>query len=88
EGGLPQYLKQGTQVGISGDLKVREYDDKDGNKRTSVEVGVDKLDLIGGKDANQNDSQGRSQNQGSQQSNGNNASQDPFSAPVDDDIPF
>ena len=49
EGQLPQYLVKGAQVAISGELKVREYDDKEGNKRTSVEVSVDKLDLIGGK---------------------------------------
>ena len=49
EGKLPQYLVKGTQVAISGELRVREYDDKDGNRRTSVEVSVDKLDLIGSK---------------------------------------
>jgi len=49
EGQLPKYLVKGTQVAISGELRVREYDDKDGVKRTSVEVSVDKLDLIGGR---------------------------------------
>ncbi|MDQ6994163.1 MAG: single-stranded DNA-binding protein, partial [Mariprofundaceae bacterium] len=49
EGQLPKYLVKGTQVAISGELRVREYDDKDGVKRTSVEVNVDKLDLIGGR---------------------------------------
>jgi len=53
EGNLPQYLVKGTQVAISGELRIREYDDKDGVKRTSVEVSVDKLDLIGGKQGNQ-----------------------------------
>jgi len=80
EGGLPQYLTKGTQVAISGELRVREYDDKEGNKRTSVEVSVDKLDLVGGKsDGGQKQSQ-----------------PDPFankpadfgSQPVDDNIPF
>jgi len=49
EGQLPKYLVKGTQVAISGELRIREYDDKDGVKRTSVEVNVDKLDLIGGR---------------------------------------
>lgn len=49
EGKLPQYLIKGTQVAISGELQVREYDDKDGNKKTSVEVNVSTLDLIGSK---------------------------------------
>jgi len=48
EGGLPQYLVKGVQVAISGELRIREYGDKDGIKRTSVEVSVDKLDLVGG----------------------------------------
>jgi len=49
EGSLPQYLVKGTQVAISGELRIREYDDKDGIKRTSVEVSADKLDLVGGR---------------------------------------
>jgi len=48
EGQLPKYLNKGTQVAISGALRIREYDDKDGARRISVEVSVDKLDLIGG----------------------------------------
>lgn len=94
EGGLPQYLKQGTQVAISGELRVREYDDKEGNKRTSVEVSVDKLDLIGGR----NDTGGGQQGSGYQQQPSKQApakNNDPFadqpdfnSVPVDDDIPF
>ena len=49
EGKLPQYLVKGTQVAISGELRVREYDDKEGNRRTSVDVSVGSLDLIGSK---------------------------------------
>ena len=77
EGGLPQYLVKGAQVAISGELKVREYDDKEGNKRTSVEVSVDKLDLIGGK-----------QEQSKPQSN-DPFDDSPQAAQVDDsDLPF
>ena len=60
EGKLPQYLVKGAQVAISGELKVREYDDKDGNKRTSVEVSVDKLDLIGGQSSSNESSNSKS----------------------------
>jgi len=92
EGGLPKYLVKGTQVAISGELRVREYDDKDGNKRTSVEVSVDKLDLIGGR--------GEAQGGGGSQKSGGSGDtpqkgSDPFAdspgfgdVPVDDDIPF
>ena len=97
EGGLPKYLVKGTQVAISGELKVREYDDKDGNKRTSVDVSVDKLDLIGGR----SESQGGGDFGGSQSGGGGydkapqKSNNDPFAdspgfsdVPVDDDIPF
>ena len=94
EGGLPQYLKKGTQVAISGELRIREYDDKEGVKRTSVEVSVDKLDLIGGRDGG-GQSGGGYQGGGQQQQSAPAKKNDPFadqpdfnSAPVDDDIPF
>ncbi|MDT8376837.1 MAG: single-stranded DNA-binding protein [Mariprofundaceae bacterium] len=99
EGGLPKYLVKGTQVAISGELKVREYDDKDGNKRTSVDVSVDKLDLIGGRGEAQSggggDFGGSHSSGGSRSSGGSQKSSDPFAdspdfgdVPVDDDIPF
>jgi len=73
EGQLPKYLVKGTQVAVSGELKVNEYDDKDGNKRTSVDVSVDKLDLIGGRGESQGaggSAQGGYQQQGGQQQQG------------------
>lgn len=93
EGGLPQYLKKGTQVAVTGELQIREYDDRDGNKRTSVDVNVSNVDLIGGRDG------GAGQGSGGGYQGGGQASapskNDPFadqpdfnSAPVDDDIPF
>ncbi|MDX8396490.1 MAG: single-stranded DNA-binding protein [Mariprofundaceae bacterium] len=92
EGGLPKYLTKGTQVAITGELRIREYDDKEGVKRTSVEVSVDKLDLIGGRNEGGQSSGGGYQQSGGQQAPAKN---DPFadspdfgSVPVDDDIPF
>ncbi|MES0371466.1 MAG: single-stranded DNA-binding protein [Mariprofundaceae bacterium] len=94
EGGLPKYLVKGTQVAISGELKVREYDDKDGNKRTSVDVSVDKLDLIGGRSESQGSGGSPSQS-GGHESSSKKSNSDPFAdspnfgdVPVDDDIPF
>ncbi len=94
EGQLPKYLMKGTQVAISGELRVREYDDKDGARRTSVEVNVDKLDLIGSKQDNQGGGQQRqAKQQGDFPTHGGQAAQqpqqDPFAGqPADDDIPF
>ena len=46
---VAHYLVKGTQVAISGELTNREYTDKDGNKRYSLDVRVNDLTLIGGK---------------------------------------
>jgi len=95
EGGLPQYLKKGTQVAISGELRISEYQDKEGNTRTSVDVNVDKLDLIGGRNDGGGQSGGYQQGGGQQQQSQPAKQNDPFadqpdfnSAPVDDNIPF
>ena len=47
EGGLIQYLKKGQLVGISGELSVNTYTNKDGEEKTSVEVLVKEVDLLG-----------------------------------------
>ena len=43
------YLLKGTQVAISGEVTNREYTDKDGNKRTSLDVRVNDITLLGSK---------------------------------------
>ncbi|MDQ7004580.1 MAG: single-stranded DNA-binding protein [Ghiorsea sp.] len=95
EGGLPQYLKKGTQVAISGELRIGEYQDKDGNTRTSIDVNIDKLDLIGGRNDGGGQQSGGYQQAGGQQHSQPTKQHDPFadqpdfnSTPVDDNIPF
>jgi len=48
EGGLPQYLVKGQKVVISGELSLDEYE-KDGEKRHTLKVNVNSLDLLGDK---------------------------------------
>ena len=43
------YLKKGALVGISGELNNRVYQDKEGQKRYSLDVRVSDLTLLGGK---------------------------------------
>ena len=45
------YLAKGNQVAVSGELTNREWTDKEGQKRYSLEVRVNDLTLIGGKKA-------------------------------------
>lgn len=90
------YLLKGQLVGVSGELTAREWDDKNGLKRTSIEVRVSDLSLLGRRDASgaqsQNNapqqqqqsaqtSQRQPQNQYAQQSGGSLSD-------LDDDLPF
>ena len=51
EGGLPQYLVKGQEVAITGELSLRTYE-KDGVEKSSLDVNVNTLDLIGGSGSN------------------------------------
>lgn len=44
-----EYLKKGTQVFVSGKLKTRKWQDKEGNDRYSTEVIIDKMQMLGSK---------------------------------------
>ena len=81
EGGLTQYLVKGTQVAVSGGLSTREY-----NGKTYLEVRVDEIDLMGGK---QQSAGGRGGNQpvaGQSTPTGGSGRENPPG--LDDDIPF
>ena len=51
ENGVTAYLKKGTQVVVTGQQNIREYD-KDGQTRYSVEIRVDTITLIGSNQTN------------------------------------
>ncbi|NBC16373.1 MAG: single-stranded DNA-binding protein [Bacteroidetes bacterium] len=72
---LASYLTKGRKVIVSGKLRVREYEDRSGSRRTSVEVLVDQLDL--GAPPREGGSPRAAPASGSQESPG-----------FDDDLPF
>jgi len=82
EGRLPQFLVKGTQVAVSGELRVQEYNDKDGNKRTSVDCNADSLDLIGGRQDGGGQGGGQQQQGGGQQQGGYGGGQQSNSFPT------
>ena len=75
------YLKKGTLVGISGEVNLRDYQDKEGQKRYSLDVRVNDLTLLGGKQE-RNELADRPQ-----QRNAQGAPKASFED-MDDDIPF
>ena len=50
---LLPYLKDKTQIAVSGELCNRKWQDKEGQDRYSLEVRVNELTLIGGKQEGQ-----------------------------------
>ena len=47
--GIAQYMPKGTPVTVNGTVSEREYTDKDGNKRKTMDVRVNDVALQGGK---------------------------------------
>ena len=76
---LLPYLKDKTQVVVSGEFSNEEYTDKDGNKRTSAEIRVNELTLVGGKPEGHPQAAAPRQQAPAQQAGGMD---------MDDDIPF
>ncbi len=71
------YLKDKTQVCVSGELANREYTDKEGQKRYSLEVRVNDLTLLGSKQTQ--DDQQQAPAQSKRVSHGDS---------LDSDVPF
>ena len=46
---IAQYVKKGSPLLVSGRLDQRSYEDKDGNKRSAVEVVVEDFNFVGGR---------------------------------------
>lgn len=81
---VAQYLDKGTSVFVDGRLEKREWTDKDGNRRTGVEVIANDVTLLGG---GQRSGAGGSQN--SARAPQQRAATPPFGQEDDDgELPF
>ena len=79
---INQYLTKGKQIGIIGQLKQNRWE-KDGHKRSRVEIVADNIQLLGGR------SDGEAKQAPPQQPQKSNDDQNSFPDDfVDDDIPF
>jgi single-strand DNA-binding protein len=90
-----QYLHKGSKVGIAGKLVQRTWQDDQGNNRSSVEIRIDQLELLGSANGSQNDGrQSTGQQQGGPVQNQGGPPQqqyygDAYEPPPDSgDIPF
>ena len=46
---ITRYFQKGSMIAITGSIQTRNYEDKNGNKRTAVEVIVDQASFCGSK---------------------------------------
>lgn len=46
---VSKYFSKGREIAIEGKLSTREWEDKDGNRRTSIEMSVDSVHFCGPK---------------------------------------
>lgn len=45
---LQPMIKKGTQMYVEGELSIRQWEDKNGNKKESTEINAEKVSLVGG----------------------------------------
>jgi single-strand DNA-binding protein len=90
-----QYLQKGRPVAVDGRLEWREWQDKEGNKRQSVDIIADSVQFLGSRDGGENGGSFGGENGGrfTPQSDVPADTGDFQQAPVgaggsDDDIPF
>ncbi len=57
-----KFIKKGSKVAICGDIQIRNYEDKEGNKRTSVEVTATDVEFLNRKDDNPSSSYDQTNN--------------------------
>ncbi|MCX8044354.1 MAG: single-stranded DNA-binding protein [Desulfobacterota bacterium] len=70
-----QYLHKGSQVYVEGRLQTRDWEDKDGNKRSTTEVLIERMQMLGSKGERD-------------QAIAVNNGEDAFNKLPDDDVPF
>jgi single-strand DNA-binding protein len=80
-----QYLQKGRQVYIEGQIRTRQYDDKDGNRKYITEINAQRVQFLGGG--------GGGRGEGARGGGGGgfgHGGEDvpPPPGPEDDDIPF
>ena len=76
-----QYLKRGAKVLVEGRLKLDQWTDQNGGKRSKHSVTVDNMQMLGSKDSNQG-GYNQTQTQAPTNTNYNNQQQDNYKKPA------
>lgn len=51
---VSRYFKKGQMIAVQGSIQTRNYEDKNGNKRTAVEIVADNVSFCGSKNESNN----------------------------------
>lgn len=86
---ISKYFRKGQMIAIQGSIQTRNYEDRNGNKRTAVEVVVDRASFCGSK-AESGNIAGGYQTAAAQPASFQNSGSDDFAeiAAAEDDLPF
>jgi single-strand DNA-binding protein len=85
---VSQYLLKGQQVGVVGEISMREWDDRQGQKRTSLEVRVSDLTLLGKRGESGSGAPSQPPQQQSQPQTSQAPQHTAATGGLDDDVPF
>ena len=85
-----EYLSKGKQIYLEGRIQTREWEDKEGNKRTTTEINAQTVQFIGGRGGNTGDSAGDAAggDPGSASGGGPSFGGGSDGPPPPDDVPF
>lgn len=84
---MNQYLRKGQPVFIEGRLKLDQWEDKEGQKRSQLRVVVENFQFVGAKDGGGSRRQDDGGN-GRERSSGGASYEPAHSAPQDSEVPF
>ena len=82
-----QYLQKGRSAYIEGRLQTNDWEDKEGNKRTTTEIIAQSVQFLGGRGGG-GMSSGSEPSGGAASGPGGSPSGSPTDAPPGDDVPF
>ncbi|MFO0784687.1 MAG: single-stranded DNA-binding protein [Phycisphaerales bacterium] len=88
---LKQYLSKGRPVFIEGRLKLDQWEDKDGGKRSKMRVVIENFQFLGSGGGGSREEGGegtRTRSAGAPRSTGRTAASGPHEQPADEEIPF
>ena len=85
-----QYLRKGSLIFLEGRIQSRQWDDREGQKRTTVEIVANNFRMLGGRGDNAGSGSGAPSTSGDADIHAPSAGQEETPAPEvsDEDIPF